>query len=100
MRASSILSENPITLAEAAKAAPGRPSVNCVWRWATRPNRFGVKLETIRIGSRLYTSQAAFERFVAATTAAAEGQPIQARTSRQRERDIADAEREFDALTS
>ena len=28
--------ENYITLTQAAKLAPGRPSVNCIWRWCRR----------------------------------------------------------------
>jgi hypothetical protein len=49
-----------ITLTEAAKLAPGRPSVNCIWRWARKGvlARDGrrVRLEHVRIGGKLYTS--------------------------------------------
>lgn len=53
--------EEHITLSQAAKLAPGRPSSNCVWRWC----REGVKaasgervhLKHVRFGSRIYTTQ-------------------------------------------
>ena len=50
--------------------------------------RAGVKLETILISSKHYTSREALQRFVERTTAAADGEPTPSRTSRQRERDI------------
>jgi len=48
-----------ITLTQAAKLAPGRPSTNCLWRWCRR----GVKarsgevvcLEHVRVGGKLFT---------------------------------------------
>ncbi len=53
--------EEHITLSQAAKLAPGRPSSNCVWRWC----RGGVKaasgtrvrLKHVRFGSRIYTTR-------------------------------------------
>lgn len=47
---------------------PGRPHPTTVGRWATRGVR-GIRLETVRIGGRLYTSAEAVQRFVAALTA-------------------------------
>jgi uncharacterized protein DUF1580 len=69
--------------------------VGTLHRWRLRGVR-GVRLETIVIGGLRYTSAEALERFVAATTAAADGTPAPAiRTSRQRETAIAAAEREL-----
>jgi hypothetical protein len=49
-----------ITLTDACKIAPGRPSTNCMWRWCRRGviARSGqrVKLQHIRIGGKLYTT--------------------------------------------
>lgn len=53
--------EEHITLSQAARLAPGRPSSNCVWRWC----RAGVKaacgtrarLKHVRFGSRIYTTR-------------------------------------------
>mgnify|MGYP006280210385 CR=1 FL=1 len=53
--------EEHITLAQAAKLAPGRPSANCVWRWC----REGVKatsgqwvrLKHVRFWARIYTTR-------------------------------------------
>ena len=59
--------DNHITLAEAAKLAPGRPSACAVWRWC----RIGIKsrngqrirLEHIRAGGRIFTSETALAAF-------------------------------------
>ena len=49
-----------LTLAEAAKIAPGRPSTNCLWRWCRRGiiARTGerVRLRHIRSGGKVLTS--------------------------------------------
>jgi hypothetical protein len=59
--------ENYITLTEAAKAAPGRPSANCVWRWCRRGvmarNGERVRLQHLRIGGMIYTTPAWLEQF-------------------------------------
>jgi hypothetical protein len=62
-----MLQENPmhetqeyITLTQAAKLAPSRPSVNCIWRWARKGvlARGGdrIRLQHVRIGGKLYTT--------------------------------------------
>ena len=56
-----------VTLAEAAKLAPGRPSANAVWRWARKgvKSRAGgrVYLRHIRAGGRVLTTAAWIEQF-------------------------------------
>jgi hypothetical protein len=56
-----------ITLTEAAKIAPGRPSTNCVWRWCRRGvlARGGerVRLQHARVGGMIYTTAAWLEEF-------------------------------------
>lgn len=56
-----------LTLTEAAKIAPGRPSTNCVWRWCRRgvKARDGhrVRLRHIRIGGMIYTRADWLEHF-------------------------------------
>lgn len=86
-----------LTLTEAAKTLPGRPSVTTLWRWRTRGVR-GVRLDTCAVGGRRYTSREAIQRFIAATTAAADGEPAPLRTPHERQRAIDRAERELDAL--
>ena len=48
-----------ITLGEAAKLAPGRPSTNCIWRWCRKGvlSRGGerVRLQHVRIGGKIFT---------------------------------------------
>jgi hypothetical protein len=86
--------EELITLAEASKMLPGRPSLQTLWRWRRRPSRAsgGRTLEVVRIGGKVFTSRSALARF-----AAQEGGDVSPtiRTPRQRDRDIERAEREL-----
>ncbi len=56
-----------ITLTDAAKIAPGRPSTNCIWRWCRRGvlSRGGerVRLQHVRVGGMIYTTAAWLEEF-------------------------------------
>ena len=56
-----------ITLTEAAKITPGRPSTNCLWRWCRRGvlARGGerVRLEHRRIGGKIFTAPDWLEEF-------------------------------------
>lgn len=79
-----------------AKFPHGNPSVPTRWRWNKKGVR-GCKLETITVGTRVFTSVEAIQRFVEGTTAAAAGQPVPVRSPAKRERDIARAERELAA---
>ncbi|HWB11540.1 MAG TPA: DUF1580 domain-containing protein [Pirellulales bacterium] len=83
--------ETPLSLTEAAKFAPGRPHLATVWRWCQRGVR-GIKLETIVVGGRRFTTVEALERFITRTTAAANREPASVRTPRQRQRAIEAAE--------
>lgn len=86
--------EEPLSLPDAAKSLPGRPSLCTLHRWARR----GIgnqRLETVLVGGRRFTSREALQRFIEQRTAAAEGQPIRTRTTRQREAAIRRAEREL-----
>lgn len=67
--------ERLLTITAAARAVKpaGVNSATC-WRWIQRGVR-GVKLETVLIGGRRYTSEEALGRFFARTTAAADGLP-------------------------
>lgn len=89
-----LANETPITLAEAARTLPGGAvHVSTVHRWRIKGCR-GVRLETFLRGGVRHTTREALERFFAATTAAADGEAIPVRTSKQRERAIQQAERE------
>ena len=66
-----------ITLNTAAAQTPGRPHVSCVWRWCRRgvKARAGprVRLEHVRVGGKIFTTQAwlnAFGRELAAADTA------------------------------
>lgn len=61
-----ILTEDVLSMSQAAKELPGRPHVSTLWRWANRGVR-GVKLETVCIGDRIFTSRQSLTRFIEAT---------------------------------
>ncbi len=82
--------ETIVSISEAPRHVPGRPSVQTLWRWVLSGTRAG-KLESCLIGGRRFTSVEAIQRFAEQSTAAAD--TPSARTSRQRERAIEQAER-------
>ncbi|MEI8374425.1 MAG: DUF1580 domain-containing protein [Planctomycetota bacterium] len=89
------LQDKLLSLTQASQSLPGRPHVSTLWRWYKRGVR-GVRLETIVIAGRRYTSLAALEDFAAASTSAANGLaagPMP--TPRQRQAAIARVEREL-----
>lgn len=61
------LAENLISLTEAAKIAPGRPSTNCVWRWCRKGvlSRGGerIRLQHQRVGGMIFTTGTWLEEF-------------------------------------
>ncbi len=103
--------EGLLTLSEAARSLPRigdkRPHASTIWRWC----RLGIKsrsgrrirLEHVRVGARVFTTADAINDFVAAVAEADreafDSQPAppvnKPRTSKQRERAIAQAEREL-----
>jgi hypothetical protein len=89
-----LLTEQKLSLTELARREG--VSICTTWRWASRGVR-GIRLETFNIGGRRWTTDEAFARFVAGTTAAAGGDANHsaARTNRQREAAIARAEQEL-----
>lgn len=86
--------ETIISIAEAPRHIPGRPSLATVWRWVLNGTRAG-KLDSILIGGRRFTSVEAIQRFADKSTAAANGERPSALTSRQRQIAIERAEREL-----
>jgi hypothetical protein len=56
--------EDLLSLTAAAKETPGRPTVRTVWRWASS-GVSGVKLQTLKVGGRTFTSRQALQRFLA-----------------------------------
>ena len=59
--------EQHISLTEAARIAPGRPSANCVWRWCRRGvlsrNGERVRLQHMRMGGQIFTTASWMEEF-------------------------------------
>jgi Protein of unknown function (DUF1580) len=91
--------EDLVTIPQAARAVPrgqGQFGVDpsTVWRWHLRGVR-GVRLETLLVGGKRFTSAQALDRFFQATTAAAAGLPNPVSASAQRRKAIASAEREL-----
>jgi hypothetical protein len=89
------LSHYLLSMTQAAKILPGRPNCSTMWRWWRR-GIHGHKLETVLIGGRRYTSRAAIEAFIAATTASAGGVPSESQVSRQRQREKEDSKSTLD----
>jgi Protein of unknown function (DUF1580) len=54
--------ESLIRLAQAAQELPGRPHLSTVVRWSLRGIK-GVRLETVVVGGRRFTSREAIRRF-------------------------------------
>ena len=56
-----------ITLTQAARLMPNRPSINCVWRWARKGvlarNGQRIRLEHVRLGGKLFTTAAWMAQF-------------------------------------
>jgi hypothetical protein len=77
----SLMSETLLSLSEAGRSLPRQPGPSTLWRWHRR-GISGVKLETVVIGGRRYTSHEALRRFVDATTSAREPGASPATTER------------------
>ncbi len=88
-----IANETVIPIAEAPKHIPGRPSLATVWRWVLNGTRAG-KLESFLVGGRRFTTLESIKRFAQQSTSAANGVSPTTPTRRQREVEIARAERE------
>jgi hypothetical protein len=67
-----IQNETLVPVAKIPSHVPGRPHLATCWRWIQRGCR-GVKLETILVGGRRFTSTLALQTFFDRTTAAADG---------------------------
>ncbi|QDU47370.1 hypothetical protein Mal52_58990 [Symmachiella dynata] len=88
--------EDVFPVSEAPKHIPGRPSQASCWRWVLH-GVGGIKLESILIGGKRFVSAEAVQRFCDRRTALADGDTRPVRTSRQQERAMQQAERDFDA---
>jgi adenosylmethionine-8-amino-7-oxononanoate aminotransferase len=84
-------SENVINITQAANQIPGRPHRATVWRWILN-GLHGIRLESVKVGGRRFTSEEAIERFIARTTAVANGEQPPACTRQEQERAIRSAE--------
>ena len=86
-----------LTFNQAAQYLPerSRPSAATWWRW-WRTGLRGVRLETVLVGGRRYTTKDSVQMFAARLTAAADGTPAPVRSPARRERDIARAEAEME----
>lgn len=89
-----IQSERMVPFTEAPSHIPGRPHLATVHRWRLRGAR-GVRLESVLVGGKRFTSQEAIQRFIDATTRAADGGPSlrpESDSARQRRLDRVEAE--------
>lgn len=88
--------EKLLPLVTAVERATGqRPHPSTCHRWRIS-GIAGVRLETQKCGGKRMTSIEAVRRFNEAVTRAADGEPLQPRTPKQRERDIDSATRQLE----
>lgn len=65
------LQEPLIPISEIGRSSlPRPPSPACLWRWHSKGVN-GIRLETVRVGGRRYTTKSAWKKFIQATTDAA-----------------------------
>lgn len=83
--------ERLCTLAQATRHVPGNPHIATLHRWRLRGVR-GVKLETVLVGGRRFTSVEALARFTERLNG---GRGVERTTPRQRQRQIEQAEAEL-----
>ena len=88
-----LTTETVFPISEAPNHIPGHPAQGSVWRWVLK-GVGGIKLESILIGGKRFTSEEAIQRFCDRRTAAADGDTLPGQTIRQREREIRRAELE------
>ena len=81
---------------EAAKHTPGRVHVSTIIRWMLTGVAGGLKLESITVGGRRYTSREAIDRFVERCTNPADD--TSSRSTRQRDRAAVKAGDELAAM--
>ena len=87
--------ETLVPISKAREHVPSKPHTATIWRWVLTGCR-GVRLETLLIGGKRYTSEDAIRRFFAETTAAGSRQkPTRAPLSQSRQRAIEQADRDF-----
>ena len=91
------MSDDLLTFPQASREIAGRPHVSTIHRWRLNGVR-GVRLETVLVGGRRFVSRDALDKFIAQTTAAADGHPIPAHSDKQRELAIDAAEKNLVSL--
>lgn len=92
-----ISTETLLTFQEAAKRLPGNPHLSSLHRWRLHGVK-GIRLESVKVGGKRFTSVEALHRFTEQTTAAADCRPVPPRSLRQRDRSIEQAMREVNWL--
>lgn len=88
--------ETLVTLSEAAALLPDRPHVSTLHRWRMN-GVHGVKLETVWIGRKCYTSHEKLSLFIQASSAAADGAGITPALGDNQKRRLEKAKRELAA---
>jgi hypothetical protein len=67
--------EELLSLAEASRVLPNRPHVSTLWRWSLRGIK-GVRLKTLIVGGRRYTTAAFLIEFTTRLSADRETVPV------------------------
>jgi hypothetical protein len=92
MESISLMGESRLSLSKAAQEL--NVDLSTIWRWCIKGVR-SVKLESFSIGAKRFTTEEAVERFIEATTRAANGETVNKspRSSRRQQHDISEAEK-------
>lgn len=71
--------EKPVLLSKSGRVInpSNPPHTSSIWRWASSGVRGGIRLETVRVGGRVYTSREAIFRFIARLNAPRDCRPAQ-----------------------
>ena len=86
--------ESLVPINDASEITPGRPHLATVYRWFTKGVRGGIKLETVLVGGRRFTSREAIQRFCDRLSGD-RGDAVHVRTPKQRQRAAAKANDEL-----
>ena len=92
-------SDKLLPLADAVQLATGhRPHLSTLLRWCQKPNQYGIRLKSWKVGGRRLTTVAAVRCYVDQTTIAADFDLVPASTTKQQsnahQRAMASLERE------
>jgi Protein of unknown function (DUF1580) len=80
--------EDLLRLADAAKIIPSHPHTSTLWRWCLKGVK-GVRLQTLVVGGRRYTTMTYLTEFIAHLSASRTTEPIAESSQRTTQKEVA-----------